>query len=385
MTAWRATAAIVFFACATASADDNWTLTTADFKTRPVTPRGVDGDALAVATDGVEQKVPLNTVVSLTRGDRPKSPAGLVLCVDDGQRLVGVPSRIDGMNLIWAVAGVGDVAVPVEAAIAIVRDRATPDAGAAAATEDVAKLLSGDAVRGILSDVSADAFAFTPAAGGDPVQVSPTAVASIAFAAPPGGRKPPATPAFLVRAGASVLSASALQLNGDKLTLAGGRDIVVPLADVTAIEHTGGPVAWLSARRPTESTQTPYLGGPLPARFDTDVLGKPIRIGGVTYAHGIGVHSRSKLVFDVLPGDKTFRTRYAIDGSLGRADVDVCVSVDGRVLHEQKGFKAGVVSPVVTADVSGAKTITLEVGYGQGYDVQDRLNWIEPAMVRAAK
>lgn len=386
MTAWRATAALVLLACSTVHAADDWTLTTADFMTRPVTPRGLDASSLTVATDGVEQTVPLASIVSLTRSGRAKAADGLVLYVDDGQRLLGVPGRIDGANLIWTVTGVGDIAVPVESALAVMRDHATPAANSTTATEDVAKLVSGDAVRGILSEASAEAFSFTPATGGDAVRVSPKSVASIEFAAPPGGRKPPAAPAFLVRTGGSVVAASGLRLTGDKLTLAGGgHDVTVPLANVTAVEHTGGPVSWLSDRRPVESTHTPYLGGNLPARFDTDVLGNPIRVGGVTYAHGIGVHSRSKLVFDVRPGDKTFRTRYAIDGSLGRADVDIRVRVDDKVVHEQKGFKAGGVSPIISADVAGAKTVTLEVDYGGGYDVQDRVNWIEPAMVRAGK
>ena len=33
-------------------------------------------------------------------------------------------------------------------------------------------------------------------------------------------------------------------------------------------------------------------------------------------------------------------------------------------------------------DIAGHKTITLEVDYGENYDVQDRFNWIEPALLR---
>jgi hypothetical protein len=35
----------------------------------------------------------------------------------------------------------------------------------------------------------------------------------------------------------------------------------------------------------------------------------------------------------------------------------------------------------VTIDVAGHKQLTLEVDYGQNYDVQDRFNWIEPAFL----
>jgi hypothetical protein len=33
-------------------------------------------------------------------------------------------------------------------------------------------------------------------------------------------------------------------------------------------------------------------------------------------------------------------------------------------------------------DINREKVITLEVDYGQTYDVQDRFNWIEPALLK---
>jgi hypothetical protein len=42
-----------------------------------------------------------------------------------------------------------------------------------------------------------------------------------------------------------------------------------------------------------------------------------------------------------------------------------------------------VLSPVVVAELpASAKTLTLEVDYGDGIDVEDRLNWLEPALLR---
>jgi hypothetical protein len=37
---------------------------------------------------------------------------------------------------------------------------------------------------------------------------------------------------------------------------------------------------------------------------------------------------------------------------------------------------------VVSLDVRGHKRMTLEVDYGENYDVQDRLIWIQPALLR---
>ena len=38
--------------------------------------------------------------------------------------------------------------------------------------------------------------------------------------------------------------------------------------------------------------------------------------------------------------------------------------------------------PLVVLDTRGAKRITLEVDWGDTYDVQDRFNWIEPALLK---
>jgi hypothetical protein len=52
------------------------------------------------------------------------------------------------------------------------------------------------------------------------------------------------------------------------------------------------------------------------------------------------------------------------------------------VVHEQKDFRAGVLAPLIVLDTDNARLITLEVDYGQSYDVQDRFNWIEPALLK---
>src|SRR5204863_9220411 len=96
----------------------------------------------------------------------------------------------------------------------------------------------------------------------------------------------------------------------------------------------------------------------------------------------IGVHSYSRLVFPIDPTCKSFRTQYAIDGDQPWADVTVRVKLDDRVAYEKLHVTSNATSDVVKVDLNGAKRLTLEVDYGENYDVQDRLNWIEPALLR---
>jgi hypothetical protein len=116
-----------------------------------------------------------------------------------------------------------------------------------------------------------------------------------------------------------------------------------------------------------------------------NVLGETIRINDRTLTHLVGVHSYSKLVYNLESGFKTFRTQFAIDGDQSWADVTVRVKLDDKVAFEKQHVTAGAISDVVTLDVRAAKILTLEVDYGENYDVQDRLNWIEPALLRESQ
>jgi hypothetical protein len=182
----------------------------------------------------------------------------------------------------------------------------------------------------------------------------------------------------------SAITSAAIRLVDQKLSIAlsDGSTRVVPQSSLVFIEHVNGPVVWVSSLLPTESIQTPFMDLFWPARMDRTVDGDPIRFGERTFARGIGVHSYSKLSYALDPGFKLFRTQYAISGEGPYANVTVRIALDGMVVHEQAELRAGVLAPPVLIDLDGNKQLTLEVDYGQNYDVQDRFNWIEPALLR---
>ena len=78
---------------------------------------------------------------------------------------------------------------------------------------------------------------------------------------------------------------------------------------------------------------------------------------------------------------------YAVDttGDVSRAAVDVRIRLDGKIVHEEKNFRAFKVSPTITVELAGAKELTLEVMAAGPTDTQDRLDWIEPALVRTVE
>ena len=48
----------------------------------------------------------------------------------------------------------------------------------------------------------------------------------------------------------------------------------------------------------------------------------------------------------------------------------------------EKNVKAGRLHPVVALPLAQAKSISLEVDYGQNYATEDRFVWLDPALLR---
>ena len=92
-------------AAATARADE-WSVTTADFRTAPAVLRGLSAEGVRVsAPDGTgDRTVPLTDFVSAQRaGPAAVATAGrFTLVLSDGDRLVGEPTGVAGEDLAWA-------------------------------------------------------------------------------------------------------------------------------------------------------------------------------------------------------------------------------------------------------------------------------------------
>jgi hypothetical protein len=325
-----------------------------------------------------------------------------ILYLAGGDQFRGEPAKLEGETLAWNSPAVGAMQVPLRQVTSLVRatpqsaQQQQPPSTEEQRTEDVITLANGDTLRGIVSNIAADAV--TVQAGGNDTPVPLDGIRSVAFASTAGGAgaaKPGggSSRAFRIRLDdGSIVTAPQLRTAATDtlvLMLADKSTRNVPLSSVTTIEQLNGPVAWLSSRTPAENVQTPLLDTPRPARMDRSVTGKPIRFGERTYARGIGVAPYSQITWPIdekSRGDyQTFRTQYALDGGAGQyADVAVRVKLDGKVVHERPRLTAGELSPVVLVPLGNAKTLTLEVDFGGNYGVQDRFNWIEPALVKGS-
>jgi hypothetical protein len=398
---------LVFLLSSSAHADSRWTLTTADFASRQVDLLSIDNTGATVAekTGAPSRVVKWDQLLSLerqsgenetARGTSPTPAAtqpgdsDFIVYLTSGDQLRGQPLKLDGETLTWTSPAIGTMSLPLKQVAGFVRDGQPAVRSDENRTEDVVMLANGDSVHGILSAITSGTIKVQSQDRDVPVPLS--SVSSVRLASTPGAADRAGAAARGIRVKLmddSIITAPSVQTRGDQLVLAikdaaTGAGRQVPLASVAAIEQINGPVSWLSSRTPSENIQTPLLETTRPARMDRTVSGKPIRFGDHVYSRGIGVVPYSRLSFPLDParGYTQFRTQYAIAGNGSYADVTVRIKLDGKVVHERKDLTAGEISPVVTLPLNHAKSITLEVDYGQNLSVQDSFNWIEPALVK---
>ena len=375
---------------AAAAAQENWTLTTADFRSSPVVLKSIDAEGLVVTDplQNADRRVPMNEFLTV---ERPVSPAAqqgkFVLHMAGGDQLAGEPVTIAGEELVWNNAAAGELRVPMSRVAAMTRPGQQPPERRT--NEDVVTLANGDAVRGIIAGIEGGKVSVQRPDAAEPLPVGLDSIARVQFAATAAtGAAAAKARGFRVRlADGSTLPARGLTLAGGKLSadLGDGKARPLELARVAAVEQVNGPAAWLSGLAPSESRYVPFFGTGqgYPARMDAAVDGtRDLRFGGRGFRRAIGVHAYSKLTWPLDGQYAVFRTQYAVDERLAQANMTVRVKVDDKVVHEAQNVGPGMLSPVVTVDLGAAKTLTLEVDYGAGTDVQDRLVWLEPALLK---
>jgi hypothetical protein len=118
-------------------------------------------------------------------------------------------------------------------------------------------------------------------------------------------------------------------------------------------------------------------------RRDRAQGGGPIRIGGRVYPKGLGVHSISRLHFDLNRGYTRFMADIGLDDSAGElGSVEFKVYADGELVYESGVVRrtSGVRS--IDIDVLNVRRLTLVVTAADNADIQDRANWANAKVVR---
>jgi hypothetical protein len=379
----------LFFLAQVVRADAGWMLTTADFRQQAVVLRAIDANGASVSPVGsdVASKIAYDQFLQLDRASRSRVGTGrFILHLAGGTKILGEPTGYQDEQVTWNSPAVGELKVSLKEARALVRNGKSADNIDQERTEDVVQMSNGDTAKGIVADISATNVKIN--SGGSDLDLAMDNIDWIYFAAA-GKPKQREERSFRVRLlDGSILAATAVGFGGDTLTFTLGQNDQrkVAISSVDGIEQINGPVSWLSSRIPEQVVQVPYYGATAwPTRMDQTVGGKAIQFGNQVFSRGIGVHSYSRIDYALDGQYEAFRTQYAIatDERRQYADVTVRIKVDGKLVHEKQNLRADVLAPVVIVDLpKAAKMLTLEVDYGAANDTQDRVNWIEPALLR---
>jgi hypothetical protein len=254
---------------------------------------------------------------------------------------------------------------------------------------DAVLLRNGDVVRGTVEGFAADPPTVRIKTTADPAATSlPLArVAAVAFDPTLARvRKPKGPYARLVTADGSRVSLASATADGTTLkgTTLFGAAVELPLADVVALDVLQGQAVYLSDLKPKKATAEGYNGLAWPWAADRSVKGNPLRLGGQTFDKGLGTHPRTTLVYDLGGKYRRFEALVGLDPVTGRRGVaDVRVLVDGKEVRVEGlvGLAAGTSPRAVSADVTGAKELTLVVDYGPAGDVQTDVNWGDARLV----
>jgi hypothetical protein len=104
--------------------------------------------------------------------------------------------------------------------------------------------------------------------------------------------------------------------------------------------------------------------------------GGTISINGMSYAQGVGVHSDSKLVYNLNGQYTTFTTDLGIDDEVGnRGSVDFQIWADGRKIYDSGLVTGASTIRHATVNVSGVNQMWLVVtSGGDGYEF-DHADW----------
>ncbi len=178
--------------------------------------------------------------------------------------------------------------------------------------------------------------------------------------------------------------------DGVLLGLSESAEVRLPGAIISEVALDDGSFRFLSDMPPaSRGSASPFgddLGFTWPARIDRNCQGGLLRVGGQTFARGLGVHAPSELRWDLDGTWTELRLACGVDesGSSGTRSGSVRFRVlgDGVEIWRSEIQRAGEApSRPEPLSVQGVKSLVLEVDPAGDF-VLDRANWLRPMLVR---
>ena len=150
---------------------------------------------------------------------------------------------------------------------------------------------------------------------------------------------------------------------------------------IAAVNRSGGMRTPLASVKPDQVEEKGAFRVTWNYRKNQSIDGSALTVGGQRVRHGLAVHSYARLTWNVDKAYSIFRTGVAIDDDLGdEGDCIVRVSVDGSERWRAR-VRGGEALRRINIDLTGAKTLSLEVDFGERFDIGDHVVFAEAEMI----
>jgi hypothetical protein len=350
---------------------------------------------LTLALPAGQKRIPLEDLVNIATAARaaPHAAHGQQIGLANGDVLYGPIAGAQAEAVLIDAVDVGTIAVSLDAIRRIDTEQASQPAFQEAVQwfdrsnqndEDRILLTNGDIVRGFIFAIDKEGLSIDSSLG------EMTIPHRLAVAVRLASSKTPPPPPEALRLILSFRSSGRLTMtdltwtgNVIEARLLEGQTVRLEAERVTRVDVAGGRWVWLSRFRPISYQHTPMLSLGWDYRNDRNVVGGPLRVAGNAFDHGVGVHSRSILTYDLKGTYEEFVTSFGMDDESGPyADVSVEILVDGKRRFERSKIRRGTLYGPIRLDVTRANRIELITDFGENGDVQDRFDWVESALIR---
>lgn len=311
-----------------------------------------------------------------------------------GDRLTGAVARWTDSQIV-VTTGAGDVAVPVRRlreawrpGDAVSKAKALVQPGAA---DDTAFVLAENnevrPVRGVVKGIEGDSLNFR--FDDRDRKIALDRLVGVVLSETEDGK----AQAFERSFHQSVVLASGDSLSGAWVGLAAGvlelrtpwdAKLSVPVEKVASLKCRNGRLVYLSDLPPADVEQVPYFDRMLAYQVDRSLTGGRLKLSDGEYDKGLAVHSRTVLRYDTAGAYARLKGKVGFqdpEGKLGSAAVRIVG--DGKPLLDRPEARGDQSPEEFDVDVTGVKVLSLEVDFGRGQDVGDRVVWANPRLLRA--
>lgn len=363
----------------------------------------LDGQHVAVDRDGTRVAVPTETVLAVSPVSAPSRRVwepGVWVDLADGTSLVAVDYAAQKGRANITLTGQQSVELPARDVVAV---RFGPASEAVLAewarireTGDRSDLLvvpkdnTVDFHRGVLGDVTGGVVQFR--IEGELLPVKREKVLGVVCFEPEGRQLPEAL-CRVTDADGSCWAVRTIKLAADGLqwTTPLGLNITRPWTAIVRLDFSQGKVVYLSRLQPESRQWTPYFsaGKPLAAaveffapKEDQALGGGAIELGGTSYAKGLALHSRARLVYRLPDAFRRFKAVAGIDDRVRpRGNARLVIEADGRILLETVLRGTDPPKPI-DLDLAGAQRLVVLVDFGDEMDVSDHVDLADARVLK---